>query len=226
MRYIMREIAYLFIMLLHKIQNRNLRIEFRAKASLNSKFEGYNKLSHHSFFSGELGYASYVGANSIIGGKIGRYCSIAENVIFLSKTHPTHNFVSTHPCFYSLKRQAGFSYAKEQSFNEEPRLEGSNYSIEIGNDVYIGYGVTVIGPCRIGNGAVIAAGTVVTCDVPDYAIMGGVPGKIIRYRFSEEQIKILLRACWWDKSPDWLCEHIDDFSCIEKFMKNISSNKD
>ena len=221
MRYFLRELVYGMIMIIHRVRNKKLMVQFRAKASLMSQFEGYNKLSHHSFFSGELGFASYIGAYSVVKGKIGRYCSIAENVMFLTLTHPVHEFVSTHPCFYSMKRQSGFTYANDQLFDEQPLLENSNYSIEVGNDVYIGYGATIIGPCRIGDGAVIAAGAVVTRDVPPYAIVGGVPAKMIRYRFSEDQIKYLMVLKWWDKPTEWIQRHASDFISVDKLHEDI-----
>lgn len=177
MKYILREIVYGLFMVIHKIRSKGLIIGFRAKASLHSKFEGNNKLANHSFFKGEMGFASYIGANSIVVGKVGRYCSIADNVTFLTLTHPVKNFVSTHPCFYSMQKQSGFTYSNMQKFNEEPLLKDSSYSIEIGNDVYIGEGATVIGPVRIGDGAVIAARAVMTKDVMPFSIWGGGTGK-------------------------------------------------
>lgn len=218
MRYVFRELAYLFIMAVHKIKNRCLQVEFRAKAEKGSRFEGYNKLSHHAYFSGELGYASYIGANSVVIGKIGRFCSIAENVHFLTLTHPVRGFVSTHPSFYSLKKQSGFTFAKSQMFDETPKLEGDEYSIVVGNDVYIGYGATIIGPCRIGDGAVIAAGAVVTKDVEPYAIVGGVPATTIKFRFDQEMIERLLETKWWSKDTDWIRKNSASFVSVDKFL--------
>lgn len=219
MKYFLREIAYCLIMLIHRVRNRKLIVGFRAKAPIDARFIGYNKLMHHSFFSGELGYGSYVGAYSVVAGKIGKYCSIADRVTFLGATHPVKNYVSTHPSFYSLKKQNGMTYADRQLFDEYPKLPGSSYSIEIGNDVYIGYGAVIIGPCRIGDGAVVAAGAVVTGDVPDYCIVGGVPAKQIRMRFSEEQITFLKELRWWDKTPEWLSGHVELFTSIDSLCR-------
>lgn len=219
MRYIIRSFLYLIIMIIQRIRNRTVIFEYASKAPLTTVFEGRNKLSHHAFFRGELGFASYIGSNSVVEGKIGRFCSIAEKVSFIGATHPVNDYVSTHPCFYSMKKQSGFTYATEQIFDEVPKLNGSQYSIEVGNDVYIGYGVTVIGPCRIGNGAVVAAGSVVTTDVPDFAIVGGVPARIIRYRFTEEQIAFLNKLQWWDKPHEWIKSHVNSFSSIEEMMR-------
>jgi len=223
MKYIIREMAYCLIMIFHRIKSKKLIVQFRAKASLSSRFEGCNKLSHHSHFSGEMGFASYIGAYSTVDGKIGKYCSIADRVAFLVLTHPIREFVSTHPCFYSMKKQSGFTYAKKQLFNEEPLLEGSKYSIDVGNDVYIGYGATIIGPCRIGDGAVIAAGAVVTEDVLPYTIVGGVPAKFIRYRFTEEKIEFLMNLQWWNKPQVWIEQHKEDFISVDRLMETIDT---
>ena len=225
MKYVIRSLAYFIIMIIQRIRNRTVIFEYASKAPLSVVFEGRNKLSHHAFFRGELGFASYVGAHSVVEGKIGRFCSIAENVSFIGSTHPVQGYVSTHPCFYSMKKQSGFTYATGQRFDEIPKLNGSRYSIEVGNDVYIGYGATVIGPCRIGNGAVVAAGAVVTKDVPDYAIVGGVPAKVIRNRFTEKQIAFLNKLQWWDKPQEWLQENTSHFTSIEKMMA-VYENKE
>ncbi len=225
MNSLVRELAYGAIVFVQRVKNRTLTVRTGAKCTMSSRFEGYNKLDHHSFFSGELGYASYIGAKSVIIGKIGRFCSFAENVTFLTKTHPVKGFVSTHPCFYSLKKQSGFTFVTEQAFDEDPLLENSRYSIEVGNDVYIGYGATIIGPVRIGDGAVIAAGAVVTGDVPAYAITGGVPAKVIRYRFPPEEIAFLERIRWWDMPQTWLREHAADFRSLAKLRAAMESEE-
>jgi len=208
-------------MIVQKIRKSHLIIGFRAKATWNSQFEGYNKLGHHSFFSGHMGYASYIGAYSIVSGTIGRYCSIADNVIFLTYTHPTSKFVSTHPAFYSLKKQSGFTYATEQLFDEEPTLPNSDESIIVGNDVYIGYGATIIGPVIIGDGAVIAANAVVTSNVEPYSIVAGVPARKIKARFSDDEKNFLQKLAWWNKPRDWIKEHSSEFEDINIFMNTV-----
>ncbi len=221
MKYIVRELIYFGINLRHILCSKKLKIGFRAKATLHSRFEGYNKLSHHSFFSGELGYASYIGEYSVVEGKLGRYCSVAGNVIFLSRTHPTTIFVSSHPCFYSLKKQSGFTYVTKQKYDEVPKLENSKYSIIVGNDVYIGYGVTIIGPVRIGDGAVIAANSTVTHDVPPYVIVGGTPARPIKSRFSAEEVKFLLDLKWWNKDIGWIKKNAEYFRSVQELKNAI-----
>lgn len=218
MNYYIRKIGYAVFKYFHLLKQPHIKLGHNVEVHFTSKFEGYNKILSDSYFKGELGYASYIGKNSIVVGKIGRYCSIASNVTFLTQTHPVAKFVSTHPAFYSLKKQSGFTYAKKQLFNEEPKYEGEKYSINIGNDVYIGYGVTIIGPVRIGDGAVIAANSTVTCDIEPYTIVGGIPAKKIKKRFKENEINFLLNFKWWNKSPQWLKEYADNFCSIEKLM--------
>lgn len=77
----------------------------------------------------------------------------------------------------------------------------------------------------ISDGAIVAAGAVVTKDVPPYAIVGGVPAKIIRYRFTEEQIEWLMELKWWDKDEQWIKAHAKHFDDIEHFMEIVKQEK-
>ena len=221
MRYLLREIYYIFLGIMKKIQYKNLRLGFRAKVARNAEFEGYNKIEHHSYFSGKMGFASYIGEYSNISGKIGRYCSIGGNVKVLSLTHPVKQYVSTSPCFYSLKRTTGFTYVKSQRFEEKIYLENSKYPIIIGNDVYIGYGVTIIAPVKIGDGAIIAANSTVTKDVEPYTIVAGNPAREIRKRFKTDEIEVLQTIGWWNKDQEWIKNKIDYFDDIKEFIENV-----
>ena len=89
---------------------------------------------------------------------------------------------------------------------------------EIGNDVWIGQGTKLLNGIKIGNGAIIAAGSIVVKDVPSYSIVGGTPAKIIKMRFSQAQIDYLESFKWWDKSNSWLKAHCDFFDDIELFQ--------
>ena len=97
-----------------------------------------------------------------------------------------------------------------------------NFSVVAGNDVWIGDRVLIKGGVRIGDGAVIGMGAVVTKDVPPYAVVGGVPARIIKMRFSENQISELLSQNIWEKPIEWIEENAEKFESIESFLKNNS----
>lgn len=201
-----------------RIRTRKITIGFHAKVHPGAVFEGCNKIGNFASFKGRIGFGSYIGSNSSVMGVIGRYCSIADNVKFIDATHPVNTFVSTHPGFYSLKKQSGISFVKRQKFCERPLLNGEEVSFIIGNDVYIGYGSTILGPVRIGDGAIIAANSTVVEDVEPYSIVAGLPAKLKKKRFSEEEIKYLLKFKWWNKEIKWLKIHADEFEDIKIFM--------
>lgn len=177
-------------------------------------FEGKNKIYPRARVSGaSLGRGSYVGPDSQLPRcKVGRYCSIGPEVLVLAGTHPTDEKISTHPCFYSLGSQAGFTYTTEQQYDEFLFCHPENkYHVEIGSDVWIGARAIILGGVRIGNGAMVAAGSVVTKDVADYAIVGGVPAKQLRFRFSKESRVALLEERWWDKDEGWILDNLHRF---------------
>lgn len=102
----------------------------------------------------------------------------------------------------------------------------SDYAVEIGNDVWICDGVQIIGGHCIGDGAIIAAGAVVTEDVPPYSVVAGVPAKVIRYRFSSDEIEFLLKLKWWNREEEWIRAHADLFEDIKKMREKIQPGKD
>ncbi|HEX7294115.1 MAG TPA: CatB-related O-acetyltransferase [Pyrinomonadaceae bacterium] len=145
----------------------------------------------------KLGEYSYVAESALLRGvKVGRFCSIGPHFLCGYGEHPT-NFVTTSPVLYSTRNQCRISFANEDHFSEQ------NDSL-IGSDVWIGARVFVRDGVNIGDGVVIAAGAVVTKDVPPFAIIGGVPAKIIRYRFPDVVIRELLDLKWWDWSEEKL----------------------
>jgi len=123
--------------------------------------------------------------------EIGAYCSIAPGAkIGGLGRHPT-DWISTHPAFYSTLGQAGLAFADKDMVDECVQTK-------IGNDVWIGTNAIIMDGVTVHDGAVIGAGAVVTKDVPPYAVVGGVPAKVIRYRFSDEIIDEIRSLQWWD----------------------------
>ena len=207
----------------YKLKRKNVFISSRAKFNEQTVFHGYNRIRGNTCVKGsEIGRYTYIGENSNLQNcKIGSFCSISKNVIVEESTHPTRGFISTSPVFFSKERQCGKSFVEENRFAEFLSIDG--YSSIIGNDVWIGNQALIIGGVRIGDGAIIAAGSVVTKDVPPYAIVGGIPARIIRFRFDNDQIKRLLELQWWNKSEKWLKENKDLFCSVEQFIERTEA---
>lgn len=199
---------------------------FGSDVTIDSKtqFEGKNKISSGAtMLTSSIGYASYIGERSVIkNAKIGKYTCIANDVVTISGAHPTSKFVSIHPAFYSISKQAGFTYVNQNKFSDFKYIdEENNIAVIIGNDVWIAACVKILEGVTIGDGAIVAAGSVVTKDVPPYAVVGGVPAKIIKYRFSEKDIQSLLEAQWWNKEQDWIERYADKFDDVCEFIQNV-----
>lgn len=152
----------------------------------------------------KLGDYSYIGKGSILHNTtIGKYCSISDYIVCGLPNHSTSP-ISTSPIFTMKKNGTRHSWTNKNLFCTIP-------NVKIGNDVWIGYRAVIVNNVTIGDGAVIAAGSIVTKDIPPYAIVGGVPAKIIRYRFDEEIRNALLELKWWDIPENILKQNIDLF---------------
>jgi len=163
-----------------------------------------------------IGNNTYIASNSRLSRcDVGSYCSLGPELMAGLGIHPSRIFVSTHPSFYAPMNSSPISFVLEQKFDEFKR-------IKIGSDVWIGARVTIIDGVSIGNGAIVAAGAVVTHDVEPYSIVGGVPAKEIRKRFNEEQIKFLLNLQWWDKDEEWIKSKAPLFDDINKLVNDLT----
>ncbi|GAA3779713.1 CatB-related O-acetyltransferase [Flavobacterium ginsengiterrae] len=151
--------------------------------------------------------------------EIGKYCSIANDVNFiLDSGHHMVSEVTTFPLFNHLVNKDFLINNKTQSdFKKSIKTEPSK--TQIGNDVWIGMNVTILPNVKIGDGVTILAGAVITKDVPDYAIVGGVPGTIIKMKYDPETITKMKKIAWWNWSGDKVEENVSDFYLpIENFI--------
>ncbi len=155
--------------------------------------------------------------------KIGKYCSISRGVILI--THPGH----TPPKGMEEFRVATYAVANilRHGFLQKYHLPDPRNFVIIGNDVFLGANAIILPGVRIGDGAIIGAGSIVTKDVPPYAIAAGSPARVLKYRYTEEQIKKLLGIAWWHwdekkifDNMDYFYGKVDDF--IGRFYQGSS----
>lgn len=208
-----------------KLQNRTKRVRFGLLANiLPSEFEGNNYIGKFSTFRGSIGRYSYLGDNCIFLGKIGRFTSIASRVNVVGGRHPIKApFVATSPMFYAKHSAVGKTFVNEQLYDEYVFCSNEgDYEVLVGNDCWIGSGATLIAGVSVGDGAVVLANATVTKDVPPYAIVGGVPAKVLGYRYDEQCIAQLLKIKWWNKDIQWLKEHASLFSHLIQFITELS----
>lgn len=218
MKYI-NNFLVIILAFIYKIRNEKLRTMLR---SIIAKLEGGQAWSEtlrkleKQYYGVEIGIGTYgpcfnpektwTGYGNL---KIGKYCSFASDVCIYSRNHPYWN-PSTSPLFYNTNFISGVSGQYQIPYKE----------LEIGNDVWIGqYGIILPSVRRIGDGAVIGAGSIVTKDVPDYAIVAGNPAKVIKYRFDEETIEYLKEIKWWDWDLEFIKENISHFQSIDEIKK-------
>lgn len=152
-----------------------------------------------------MGAYSYIVSGYVFGAKIGRYVSMGENIQIGRQNHPM-DWLSTSPVFYLWEKMfdVGNNFVGAGEYNKfVPDLLGKVQATkfiptEIGKDVWVGHGAIICAGVKIGNGAIVAQGSVVTKDVPPYAIVAGNPAVVKKYRFSELEIERLLHSQWWD----------------------------
>lgn len=192
-----------------------------AKFNRKTIFGGFNVIGKKTtIYNSIIGKCSYIGAYSNLSNcLIGSYCSIASNVKVIPYTHPTSSFISTSPVFFSTRKQCNISFVEDQLYEETLSIDNKN--VIIGNDVWIGENVLIKGGVIIGDGAIVAMGAVVCSNVPPYAIVGGVPARVIRYRFSEEEITKLLDFKWWNKDIEWVKLNAYKFGNISDFINEL-----
>lgn len=177
----------------NKLRFKNAIIDSGCAINGFSKVEPYSHILSKTIINNSIiNSYSYIGRNSIIQNTtIGKFCSIANDVFIGLGKHPL-DFFSTAPIFYRKINPLKLELV-------DANLDFDEYEkIVIGCDVWIGARAIIMDGVSIGHGAIVAANSVVTKNVPPYAIVGGVPAKILKYRFNEKKIEVLLNSKWWE----------------------------
>jgi len=188
-----------------RIKNRKISLLsfFDSKTSISLK-ASTNKFC--TMWNSSIDDYTYIGQNSSLNNvQIGKYCSISKNVNIGLAVHPIE-FISTSPVFFSPHNATGYGWIKNKLFDDSPK------KVIIGNDVWIGINVSIMGGVTIGDGAIIGSHSLVTKNVEPYTIVGGVPAKKIRKRFNDEIISALIQYKWWNYSENEILKKISLFN--------------
>lgn len=209
-----------------KLKKKKVYVHYTSRYNNKTQFKGNNRIRDHVVVSNSIiGAFTYIGSYSNLHScKIGSFSSISHNVVVESDTHPSRGFISTSPVFHSILGQCGESFVDKNIFNESLLING--YRCIIGNDVWIGSHVIIRGGVTIGDGAIVAMGSVVTKDIPPYAIVGGVPARIIRYRYNDFHIEQLLSCKWWEKDLNWLRANAHLFVDESNFFEYLKKSNE
>ncbi len=207
LRSLFRTVYYEFV-----FRKQHLKIGFMTSIT-DATFGNYNYIYDYVVLRevklGDYSYVAY--GTNIFKATIGKFCSIGPDVKCGLGRHPSHTFVSTHPIFYSPIKQSQVTFTNQSYFEEYKE-------IKIGNDVWIGANAVIVGGVEIGDGAIIAAGSVVTKNVPAYSIVSGVPAAVVRFRFNEEIIRDLSKINWWNFDINYLKNNFKAFHDVDCFI--------
>ncbi|MGL6166990.1 MAG: ATP-binding cassette domain-containing protein [Fusobacteriaceae bacterium] len=189
---------------------------------IETKFGKWNEVDKNCvFLESEIGDFTYFGSGcDVAHAEIGKFCSVAKNVRINPANHPMERASQHHFTYRRIKFQM------DDKDDEGIFQWRRDKKVKIGDDVWIGHNAIIMGGVRIGTGAVIASGSVITKDVEPYTIVGGVPGKFIKRRFDEKTSKLLLNIKWWNWSYEQIKERFDEFlSDINEFVKKYEDKK-
>ncbi len=192
---------------------------FRRIRRFDDRWDSFTRELMREMFDIEIGrytYGAYRIDESIASGtRIGSFCSVGPSVRLGGANHPL-SYVSTHPFLYLANR--GFV-----AEDDEALLGEGNAPVLIEDDVWLGANAMVLPGVRIGRGAVVAGGAVVTTSVPPYAIVAGVPARVMRLRFPEEKAARLATIDWPAWSDERIRDHLDSFYDVDLFLERYDS---
>lgn len=220
-------LSHLLLYLWQKRHNgKKVKFCYSTHISYRCGFEGMNMIGPHTDFFGSLGYGSYIGGGGMVSAEVGRFTSIGPNCRYINATHAYKApFATTCPLFFSKSNgnnPQGKTFATEQMIEEFKFYDKDRELVnKIGNDCWFGSDVTLIGGVEVHDGAVVLAHAVVTKDVPPYAIVGGVPAKVIGYRYDDETIQFLQKIKWWNNQPVWFEKNwrlLNDIEALKEFF--------
>ena len=159
-------------------------------------------------------YSYVVNDSSIMYAEIGKFCSIASQTRINPGNHPLWRPALHH--FTYRSKSYGFSLEDDDEFFDWRR----DHKVTLGHDVWIGHGAIILPNVTIGTGAAVGAGAVVSKNVPPFAVVVGVPAKVIRFRFDESTQEQLLRLAWWNWNREQLEAALPDFRALntEEFL--------
>ena len=221
-------LSHLLLYLWQKRHNgKKVKFCYSTHISYRCGFEGMNMVGPHTDFFGFLGYGSYIGGGGMVSAEVGRFTSIGPNCRYINATHAYKApFATTCPLFFSKSNgnnPQGKTFATEQMIEEFKFYDKARELVnKIGNDCWFGSNVTLIGGVEIHDGAVVLANAVVTKDIPPYAIVGGVPAKVIGYRYDDETIRFMLKCKWWNNQQEWFEKNwrlLNDVEALKEYFK-------
>lgn len=155
---------------------------------------------------------------------IGKYCSIANDVNFVCDSgFHTESQITSFPLFHEILEKNDNVIINNTSYvvkDIKENLKPLKTGIIVGNDVWIGMNVTILPGVTIGNGVTVLAGAIVSEDIPDYAVVGGIPAKVIKFKHDKEKIDALNKISWWDWPEEKIKQNINDFYLpMENFIQ-------
>jgi len=193
--------------------------------SLNLKIEPYCVFAAGNTIN-TMGLCSYSRSRLTEHTVVGRYSSIAPNFKMMGFQHPVDRFTTSPIAYTTVPTHVNVPLASKEEKGDFQAIpyKQKTWGVTIGNDVWIGENVTFKARVTVGDGAVVATGAVVTKDVPPYAVVGGVPAKVIYNRFRDSIIEDLLELKWWDYCY-WTFDGLKGTDGVEYFIDQVRELK-